>query len=166
MFSWGPYQWIRLHLWTIGLIYIFTQYCVTLGHHTGRKASYMSWEFWVTSMRKWYWWKELPFYLNHVVLQVEQYKAEIKRLQESEAQIKALSVNYAALLKEREVSICFLGSFILFVKCTNSAILEYAITCVTTYAMYGRHIATFKVFLNILKINLHYWSPHIYMLWK
>lgn len=35
-------------------------------------------------------------------LEIEQYKAEIKRLQESEAQIKALSVNYAALLKERE----------------------------------------------------------------
>lgn len=34
--------------------------------------------------------------------EIEQYKAEIKRLQESEAQIKALSVNYAALLKERE----------------------------------------------------------------
>nr|GEX39281.1 hypothetical protein [Tanacetum cinerariifolium] len=34
--------------------------------------------------------------------QIEQYKAEIKRLQESESQIKALSVNYAALLKERE----------------------------------------------------------------
>ncbi|KAI3703184.1 hypothetical protein L1987_73082 [Smallanthus sonchifolius] len=34
--------------------------------------------------------------------EIQQYKAEIKRLQESEAQIKALSVNYAALLKERE----------------------------------------------------------------
>lgn len=34
--------------------------------------------------------------------EIEQYKAEIKRLQESEAQIKALSINYAALLKERE----------------------------------------------------------------
>ncbi|KAI7735329.1 hypothetical protein M8C21_029746, partial [Ambrosia artemisiifolia] len=34
--------------------------------------------------------------------ELEQYQAEIKRLQESEAQIKALSVNYAALLKERE----------------------------------------------------------------
>ncbi|XP_071691103.1 golgin candidate 4-like [Rutidosis leptorrhynchoides] len=34
--------------------------------------------------------------------EIEQYKAEIKRLQESEAQIKSLSVNYAALLKERE----------------------------------------------------------------
>nr|GEZ09643.1 hypothetical protein [Tanacetum cinerariifolium] len=37
--------------------------------------------------------------------QIEQYKAEIKRLQESESQIKALSVNYAALLKEREIFI-------------------------------------------------------------
>ncbi|KAI3411221.1 uncharacterized protein J3R85_018272 [Psidium guajava] len=35
-------------------------------------------------------------------LEIEQYKAEIKRLQESEAEIKALSVNYAALLKEKE----------------------------------------------------------------
>ncbi|KAK9068323.1 hypothetical protein SSX86_012434 [Deinandra increscens subsp. villosa] len=34
--------------------------------------------------------------------EIEQYRAEIKRLQDSEAQIKALSVNYAALLKERE----------------------------------------------------------------
>lgn len=35
--------------------------------------------------------------------QIEQYRAEIKRLQESEAEIKALSKNYAALLKEKEV---------------------------------------------------------------
>jgi len=35
--------------------------------------------------------------------QIEQYRAEIKRLQASEAEIKALSVNYAALLKEKEV---------------------------------------------------------------
>ncbi|KAL3829700.1 hypothetical protein ACJIZ3_018502 [Penstemon smallii] len=34
--------------------------------------------------------------------EIEQYKMEIKRLQESEAEIKALSVNYAALLKEKE----------------------------------------------------------------
>ncbi|KAK7394702.1 hypothetical protein VNO78_15237 [Psophocarpus tetragonolobus] len=34
--------------------------------------------------------------------EIEQYKAEIKRLQASEAEIKALSVNYAALLKEKE----------------------------------------------------------------
>ncbi|KAK6920062.1 hypothetical protein RJ641_015966 [Dillenia turbinata] len=33
---------------------------------------------------------------------IEHYKAEIKRLQESEAGSKALSVNYAALLKEKE----------------------------------------------------------------
>ncbi|GFY92481.1 golgin Putative 4 [Actinidia rufa] len=33
---------------------------------------------------------------------IEQYKAEIKRLQESESEIKALSLNYAALLKEKE----------------------------------------------------------------
>ncbi|KAM3378609.1 golgin candidate 4 isoform X1 [Capsicum galapagoense] len=36
---------------------------------------------------------------NH---EIEKYKAEIKRLKESEAEIKALSVNYAALLKEKE----------------------------------------------------------------
>ncbi|EYU32183.1 hypothetical protein MIMGU_mgv1a004962mg [Erythranthe guttata] len=36
---------------------------------------------------------------NH---EMEQYEIEIKRLQESEAEIKALSVNYAALLKEKE----------------------------------------------------------------
>ncbi|PKI46342.1 golgin candidate 4 [Punica granatum] len=35
-------------------------------------------------------------------LEIEQCKAEIRRLQESEAEIKALSVNYAALLKEKE----------------------------------------------------------------
>ncbi|KAL8136398.1 hypothetical protein V2J09_002399 [Rumex salicifolius] len=33
---------------------------------------------------------------------IEQYNVEIKRLRESEAEIKALSVNYAALLKEKE----------------------------------------------------------------
>lgn len=37
------------------------------------------------------------------LLQIERYKAEIKKLQESESEIKALSVNYAALLKEKEV---------------------------------------------------------------
>ncbi|KAK4787372.1 hypothetical protein SAY86_011205 [Trapa natans] len=35
-------------------------------------------------------------------LEIEQYKAEIQRLRESEAEIKALSINYAALLKEKE----------------------------------------------------------------
>ncbi|WCJ22686.1 golgin candidate 4 [Euphorbia peplus] len=34
--------------------------------------------------------------------QIEQYKTEIRRLKESESEIKALSVNYAALLKEKE----------------------------------------------------------------
>ncbi|WVZ08844.1 hypothetical protein V8G54_022190 [Vigna mungo] len=34
--------------------------------------------------------------------EIEQYKAEIKRLQASEAEIQALSVNYAAILKEKE----------------------------------------------------------------
>ncbi|KAJ4728197.1 golgin candidate 4-like [Melia azedarach] len=37
--------------------------------------------------------------------EIERYKAEIKRLQESEAEIKALSVNYASLLKEKEEQI-------------------------------------------------------------
>ncbi|KAK2406944.1 golgin candidate [Trifolium repens] len=41
--------------------------------------------------------------IDHVYLsETEQYKAEIKRFQASEAEIKALSVNYAALLKEKE----------------------------------------------------------------
>ncbi|KAK6153220.1 hypothetical protein DH2020_012859 [Rehmannia glutinosa] len=35
--------------------------------------------------------------------EIQQYKTEIKRLQESEAEIKALSVNYASLLKEKEL---------------------------------------------------------------
>lgn len=34
--------------------------------------------------------------------EIEQYKAEVQRLQASEAEIKALSVNYVALLKEKE----------------------------------------------------------------
>ncbi|XP_050237693.1 golgin candidate 4 [Mercurialis annua] len=39
----------------------------------------------------------------------EKYKAEIRRLQESESEIKALSVNYAALLKEKEDQIATLN---------------------------------------------------------
>ncbi|KAL9318202.1 hypothetical protein ACSQ67_014719 [Phaseolus vulgaris] len=39
---------------------------------------------------------------SYITGQIEQYKAEIKKLQASEAEIKALSVNYAALLKEKE----------------------------------------------------------------
>ncbi|KAK1376755.1 hypothetical protein POM88_032948 [Heracleum sosnowskyi] len=34
---------------------------------------------------------------------IDQYRAQIKKLQDSEAEIKAVSVNYAALLKEKEV---------------------------------------------------------------
>ncbi|WOG90516.1 hypothetical protein DCAR_0209760 [Daucus carota subsp. sativus] len=34
--------------------------------------------------------------------EIEQYRAQIRKLQDSEAEIKALSVNYAALLKEKE----------------------------------------------------------------
>lgn len=45
------------------------------------------------------------------MFQIEQYKTEIKRLQSSEAEIRALSVNYAALLKEKEVSFFFLEIF-------------------------------------------------------
>ncbi|KAL6569570.1 hypothetical protein OROMI_014084 [Orobanche minor] len=41
--------------------------------------------------------------------QIQQYQTEIKRLQESEAEIKALSVNYAALLKEKEEQILMLS---------------------------------------------------------
>ncbi|GAB4861665.1 hypothetical protein Ancab_036917 [Ancistrocladus abbreviatus] len=41
--------------------------------------------------------------------EIEQYKTEIKRLRESEAEIKALSVNYAALLKEKEDQIARLS---------------------------------------------------------
>ncbi|KAL6495538.1 hypothetical protein OROGR_030101 [Orobanche gracilis] len=41
--------------------------------------------------------------------EIQQYQTEIKRLQESEAEIKALSVNYAALLKEKEEQILMLS---------------------------------------------------------
>ncbi|KAL0008445.1 hypothetical protein SO802_009947 [Lithocarpus litseifolius] len=57
--------------------------------------------------------------------EIEGYKAEIKRLQESEAEIKALSVNYAALLKEREDQISRLskenGSLKQNLDATNAA---------------------------------------------
>lgn len=46
------------------------------------------------------------------LLQIEQYKEEIKRLQESESEIKALSVNYAALLKEKEAILCPVAGFL------------------------------------------------------
>ncbi|XP_019456353.1 PREDICTED: golgin candidate 3-like isoform X2 [Lupinus angustifolius] len=58
--------------------------------------------------------------------EVEQYKAEIKRLQASEAEIKALSVNYAALLKEKEDQIVRLnkenGSLKQNMEATNAAL--------------------------------------------
>ncbi|GAB4844537.1 hypothetical protein Ancab_037917 [Ancistrocladus abbreviatus] len=41
--------------------------------------------------------------------EIEQYRAEIKKLRASEAEIKALSVNYAALLKEKEDQIARLN---------------------------------------------------------
>ncbi|KAE9595453.1 hypothetical protein Lal_00031233 [Lupinus albus] len=58
--------------------------------------------------------------------EAEQYKAEIKRLQASEAEIKALSVNYAALLKEKEDQIVRLnkenGSLKQNMEATNAAL--------------------------------------------
>ncbi|KAK7292740.1 hypothetical protein RJT34_15592 [Clitoria ternatea] len=58
--------------------------------------------------------------------EVEQYKAEIKKLQASEAEIKALSVNYAALLKEKEDQIVKLntenGSLKQNLEATNAAL--------------------------------------------
>ncbi|KAF7139616.1 hypothetical protein RHSIM_Rhsim07G0009400 [Rhododendron simsii] len=48
---------------------------------------------------------------------IEQYKEEIKRLQESESEIKALSVNYAALLKEKEVILCSVAGFLCCFVC-------------------------------------------------
>lgn len=60
---------------------------------------------------------------NH---EIEQWKTEIKRLQESEAEIKALSVNYAALLKEKENHISTLteeiGSLKQNLLATNAAL--------------------------------------------
>lgn len=41
--------------------------------------------------------------IHPLLYQIELYKTKIKKLQESESEIKALSVNYAALLKEKEV---------------------------------------------------------------
>ncbi|KAF8380142.1 hypothetical protein HHK36_027625 [Tetracentron sinense] len=56
--------------------------------------------------------------------EIEQYKAEIKRLQASEDEIKALSVNYAALLKEKEEQLSRLheenGSLRQNLEATNS----------------------------------------------
>lgn len=43
------------------------------------------------------------------VSEIERYKSEIKKLRDSEAEIKALSVNYAALLKEKEDQIARLN---------------------------------------------------------
>ncbi|KAI9182675.1 hypothetical protein LWI28_027730 [Acer negundo] len=58
--------------------------------------------------------------------EIEQYKAEIKKLQESEAEIKALSVNYAALLKDKEDMISRLnrenGSLKQNLDATNTAL--------------------------------------------
>ncbi|KAL0464858.1 UNVERIFIED_CONTAM: Golgin candidate 3 [Sesamum latifolium] len=64
--------------------------------------------------------------LNH---EIEQYKTQIKRLQESEAEIKALSVNYAALLKEKEDQISRLteenGSLKQNLLTTNAALTAF-----------------------------------------
>ncbi|XP_073278077.1 golgin candidate 4-like [Primulina huaijiensis] len=58
--------------------------------------------------------------------EIERYKSDIKRLKESEAEIKALSVNYAALLKEKEDQISKLteenGSLKQNLLTTNSAL--------------------------------------------
>ncbi|MBA0656046.1 hypothetical protein Goklo_008445, partial [Gossypium klotzschianum] len=57
---------------------------------------------------------------------IERYRAEIKKLQESEAEIKALSFNYAALLKEKEEQISRLnqenGSLKQNLNATNAAL--------------------------------------------
>ncbi|XP_017442454.1 golgin candidate 3 isoform X2 [Vigna angularis] len=65
--------------------------------------------------------------IDHASLpEIEQYKAEIKKLQASEAEIKALSVNYAALLKEKEDHIVKLnkenGSLKQNLEATNAAL--------------------------------------------
>ncbi|KAK5776076.1 Golgin candidate 4 -like protein [Gossypium arboreum] len=58
--------------------------------------------------------------------EIERYRAEIKKLQESEAEIKALSFNYAALLKEKEEQISRLnqenGSLKQNLNATNAAL--------------------------------------------
>ncbi|KFK37397.1 hypothetical protein AALP_AA4G251800 [Arabis alpina] len=63
--------------------------------------------------------------VNH---EIERYKAEINKLQESESEIKALSVNYAALLKEKEDQISRLnqenGSLKQNLTSTNVALKE------------------------------------------
>ncbi|KAK7389883.1 hypothetical protein VNO78_25179 [Psophocarpus tetragonolobus] len=65
--------------------------------------------------------------IDHASLpEIEQYKAEIRKLQASEAEIKALSVNYAALLKEKEDHIIKLnkenGSLKQNLEATNAAL--------------------------------------------
>jgi DNA repair exonuclease SbcCD ATPase subunit len=60
--------------------------------------------------------------------EIERYKAEINKLQKSESEIKALSVNYAALLKEKEDQISRLnqenGSLKQNLTSTNAALKE------------------------------------------
>ncbi|XP_021767156.1 golgin candidate 4-like [Chenopodium quinoa] len=60
------------------------------------------------------------------VSEIERYKSEIKKLRDSEAEIKALSVNYAALLKEKEDHIVRLyqenGSLKQNLEVTNAAL--------------------------------------------
>ncbi|CAA7016884.1 unnamed protein product [Microthlaspi erraticum] len=60
--------------------------------------------------------------------EIERYKAEINKLQESESEIKALSKNYAALLKEKEDQISRLnnenGSLKQNLTSTNTALKE------------------------------------------
>ncbi|ESQ43922.1 hypothetical protein EUTSA_v10005812mg [Eutrema salsugineum] len=63
--------------------------------------------------------------VNH---EIERYKVEIKKLQDSEADIKALSVNYAALLREKEDQISRLnqenGSLKQTLTSTSAALKE------------------------------------------
>lgn len=67
-----------------------------------------------------------PPVANGVDSEIDRYRAEIKRLQDSEAEIKALSVNYAALLKQQEDQIHRLnqenGSLKQNLNATNSAL--------------------------------------------
>ncbi|KAF9602555.1 hypothetical protein IFM89_029854 [Coptis chinensis] len=54
--------------------------------------------------------------------EIEQYKAQVQRLQTSEAEIKALSVNYAALLKEKEAWPNFNRKFVMNWVCSERVV--------------------------------------------
>ncbi|XP_061999711.1 golgin candidate 4 isoform X2 [Rosa rugosa] len=76
--------------------------------------------------------------------EIEQYRAEIKRLQESEAEIKALSKNYAALLKEKEDQISRLNK-------ENGSLKQNLDT--TTASLNASRIENYKAAAN--GTNLH-----------